>query len=166
MRRYSAVLAAATGVALSAAGLMAQNPAQRLELDRKGETIVLEPYAPNIVRVTLSLNRERAVAAPGYGFVASPDSAGWSASQTEQTDVYQSGQIMVTVDRPRPAGPPPLKTMTDIGKYFGGSTPGAHIIFRTSDGKKLLEMTGWAQAVPNHKDGTADLARDRRPTDH
>ena len=166
MRRYSAVLAAATGVALSAAGLIAQNPAQRLELDRKGETIVLEPYAPNIVRVTLSLNRERAVAAPGYGFVASPDSAGWSASQTEQTDVYQSGQIMVTVDRPRPAGPPPLKTMTDIGKYFGGSTPGAHIIFRTSDGKKLLEMTGWAQAVPNHKDGTADLARDRRPTDH
>ena len=166
MKRYSAVLAIVAGVVVSAAASMAQSPGQRLELDRKGETIVLEPYAPNIVRVTLSLNREPAVAAPGYGFVASPNAAGWAASQTEQTDVYQSSQIVVTVDRPRPAGPPPLKTMSDIGKYFGGSTPGAHLVFKTPDGKKLLEMTGWAQAVPNHKDGTADLVRDRRPTDH
>ena len=26
-------------------------------------------------------------------------------------------------------------------------------------------MTGWDQAVPNHKDGTADINNDRRPTD-
>ena len=26
-------------------------------------------------------------------------------------------------------------------------------------------MTGWEQAVPNHKDGTADITNDRRPTD-
>ncbi|HUX45595.1 MAG TPA: glycoside hydrolase family 31 protein, partial [Terracidiphilus sp.] len=52
-----------------------------------------------------------------------------------------------------------------IAKYFNGSTPGAHLVFRTTEGKKLLEMTGWSQAVPNHKDGTADLARDRRPGD-
>jgi hypothetical protein len=43
----------------------AQTPGQRLELDRKGETIVLEPYAPNILRVTLSLKRDPALAAPG-----------------------------------------------------------------------------------------------------
>ena len=29
----------------------------------------------------------------------------------------------------------------------------------------MLEMTGWAQAVPNHKDDTAALAADRRPSD-
>ena len=48
-------------------------------LGRVGETIVLEPYAPNIVRVTLSLQRASALRAPGYGIIASPDAAGWSA---------------------------------------------------------------------------------------
>ena len=55
--------------------------------------------------------------------------------------------------------------MVDISKFFNGSTPGAHITSTTPEGKKLLEMTGWSQAVPNHKDGTADLNNDRRPTD-
>ena len=50
---------------------------------------MLEPYAPNILRVTLSLKHDPALAAPGYGFVAAPDGDGWSASQTPQADVYQ-----------------------------------------------------------------------------
>lgn len=41
---------------------------------------MLEPYAPNIVRVTLSLQRDSALAPPGYGILAKPDAAGWSAS--------------------------------------------------------------------------------------
>jgi alpha-D-xyloside xylohydrolase len=138
---------------------------QRVEIDRKGETIVLEPYASNILRVTLSLKHEPAVAKPGYGFVGTPDASGWKKSQTDQNDVYQSPRIVATVEREHPAGPPPLQTMADIGKFFNGSTPGAHITFTTPNGKKLLEMTGWSQAMPNHKDGTADLNNDRRPTD-
>ncbi len=144
---------------------LAQTPAPRLEITRQGESIVLEPYAPNILRVTLSLQRENAVAPPGYGLIAAPDAAGWSSSQTPQADLYQSSRILATVDREPPPGPPPLKTMSDIAKYFNGSTPGAHITFRTPEGNTLLELTGWSQSVPNHKDGTADLARDRRPTD-
>ncbi len=41
-------------------------------LDRDGSTIVLEPYAPNIIRVSLSLNKRSALSKPGYGFVATP----------------------------------------------------------------------------------------------
>jgi len=37
--------------------------------DRDGSTLALEPYAQNIIRVTLSTMRDSAVAAPGYGFV-------------------------------------------------------------------------------------------------
>lgn len=33
-------------------------------LDRDGGTVVLEAYAPNIIRVTLSLNKDGAAAAP------------------------------------------------------------------------------------------------------
>src|ERR1035437_4636419 len=165
MQRFHSVLALVTGITLTAVCSQAQNPSQRLELDVRGETIVLEPYAPNILRVTLSLQPESAMAAPGYGVLAAPAPAGWSASRTTQADVYGSSRMVVTVDREPPSGPPPLQTMTNIAKYFIGSTPGAHITFRTSWGAKLLERPGWSQAVPNHKDGTAWLANDRRPTD-
>jgi len=126
---------------------------------------VLEPYAPNILRVTLSLNREPALAAPGYGFVAAPAADGWSASQTANAEVYQSNRIVATVDRELPPAHPPLQTELDIAKYFNGSAPGAHITLRTPEGKTLVEMTGWSQSIPNTKDGTADVARDRHPTD-
>ncbi len=129
--------------------MLAQSPGQRLELDRKGETIVLEPYAPNILRVTLSLKREPALAAPGYGFVASPAADGWSASQTAQADVYQSARIVATVDRDLPPAQPPVQTQMDMGKFFSGSNPGAHITLRTPEGKTLVELTGWTQSVPN-----------------
>ncbi len=83
------------GMVLAGSGLQVYAQASHLELDRKGETIVLEPYAPNIVRVTLSLQHDPALAKPGYGFVASSDAAGWSAARSERADVYRSSQLVV-----------------------------------------------------------------------
>jgi alpha-D-xyloside xylohydrolase len=165
MKRYSSFLAFNVAFVLMAGCLEAQSTGQRLELDRTGETIVLEPYAPNILRVTLSLQHDPAVAKPGFGFVGSPDVAGWTSSQTDRADVYQSSRIVARVDRPNSSARPRLQTEVDIRKYFNGSTPGAHITFTTPEGQKLLEMTGWSQSVPNHKDATASLANDRRPSD-
>jgi alpha-D-xyloside xylohydrolase len=150
---------ASTSIALG----QSSNP--RLKLSREGETIVLEPYAPNILRITISLKRESALGPPGYGFIAAPSASGWSASQTPRADIYASSRIVAAVDRQQRDPNPPLQSQLNIGKYFGGSTPDAHITLRTPEGKTLLEMTGWAQAVPNNKDGTADLAYDRRATD-
>jgi alpha-D-xyloside xylohydrolase len=171
MQRFSAALAILSGIVLSAASIssqsatQAQPPSERLELNRGGATIVLEPYAPNILRVTLSLQHEPAVAAPGYGIVGAPAGEGWTASETAGADVYHSARIVAKVDKDLPSTHPPLQTQVDISKYFNGSAPGAHITLWTTEGKKLLEMTGWSQSVPNHKDGTAQLALDRRPTD-
>ncbi len=163
MQRFS-LIAVFSGIVLACASAVAQTPSPHLVLDREGATVVLEPYAPNILRVTLSLKKESALGAPGYGFIASPATTGWTADQTAKADVYKSARIVATVGKDRDADPP-LSTMVDIGKYFGGSAPGTQITFSTPSGEKLLELTGWSQAVPNHKDGTADLARDRRPTD-
>ncbi len=143
----------------------AQAQQQRLEIDRKGETIVLEPYAPNILRVTLSLQHDAALRAPGYGVIGAPAAAGWNASETAQANVYQSARIVATIEKDLPPSKPPLQTERDIAKYFNGSTPGAHITIKTPEGKQLLEMTGWSQAMPNHKDGTAEVEHDRRPSD-
>jgi alpha-D-xyloside xylohydrolase len=166
MKRFSIALAFCVTAILAAAGFAtAQSPSQRLELDRPGETIVLEPYAPNILRVTLSLNRAPALAVPGYGIVGAPAADGWSATETQWADTYASSRIVATVDRDQPSTTPPVQTQVDIAKYFNGSAPGAHITLRTPEGKTLLELTGWSQSVPNTKDGTADLLRDRRSTD-
>jgi hypothetical protein len=62
--------------ALYAGAANAEEP--RIVLDRGGSTIVLEPYAPNIIRVSLSLLKDQATAAPGYGFIATPSAQGWT----------------------------------------------------------------------------------------
>ena len=90
MKRYSLLVLSFTGMLLIPSIGLGQSSDQRLELDRKGETIILEPYAPNILRVTLSLQRDNALAKPGYGFVGTPNAEGWSKTQTDLNDVYQS----------------------------------------------------------------------------
>jgi alpha-D-xyloside xylohydrolase len=155
-------LAAATLAVLLAGGdARAQRP--QILLDRDGGTIVLEPYAPNIIRVTLSLQREPATAAPGYGFVASPSAEGWSRQQDAQGDVYRSQRLVVTVATNRPGKH--LATHDDIAKFFNGSAPPAHIAIATPDGKKLAELIGWSMSVPNYKDGDASVLNDKRPSD-
>ena len=150
---------------LAGVSALAQSPSQRLELTRGASTVVLEPYADNIIRVTLSLKKEPALAVPGYGIIGTPATYGWNASETAQANVYQSSRIVATIDKDMPSTHPKMQSEIDISKYFNGSAPGMHITLRTPDGKKLLEMTGWSQSVPNHKDGTADVAHDRRSTD-
>src|SRR6202142_4410551 len=129
---------------------------QPLIITRSGETIALEPYAPNIIRVTLSLQKDQATAAPGYGFVGAPAFQGWARSQANGDDVYSSSRMMVTVEGVHPSPPPPL-TVVDIAKFFNGSAPDAHITITTPDGKKLLEMTDCSMSAPNHKDGNANV---------
>ena len=126
------------GLVSSTGAAFAQAPAQRLELDRKGETIVLEPYADNILRVTLSLKKGPALAGPGYGIIGTPAAAGWSATETEKANVYQSSRIVATVEKDLPRTTPLLRTQADIAKFFNGSTPGTHITLRTPEGKTLL----------------------------
>jgi alpha-D-xyloside xylohydrolase len=166
MQKFLALLAVFAGIVFTAIPVPAQTPAYKpettatqLRIYPRGETIVLEAYAPNILRVTLSLGPDQALAAPGYGFVAKPNGEGWSASRAETAEVYTSSRMVATVDHVEPV------SWGEAGKYFSPSTPGAHITFTTPDGKKLLEMTDWSQAGPNEKDGTAFLKRERRPTD-
>ncbi len=156
VRRSSILLFVA---AMFFGGVMGSAQEGKVVLERGKATVVLEPYAPNILRVTLSIKRDKALAGPGYGVTGAPAAAGWSASQNKRgDDVYSSARIIATVGRQE-------KPWDDSTSFFPDSTPGAHITITTPDGKKLLEMTGWTQVVPNQKDGTAAVLADRRPTD-
>src|SRR6201996_1179505 len=65
-------LAYGMGAALlaSSLGSVARAQAGALVLEREGRVISLEPYAPNVLRITMSTERAAATAAPGDGFVA------------------------------------------------------------------------------------------------
>ncbi|HXJ96320.1 MAG TPA: alpha-glucosidase, partial [Terriglobia bacterium] len=59
----------------------AQGQEPRIVLERMGATVVLEPYTPNIIRVSMSLDKDQATAPPGYGFIAAPSAEGWTHRQ-------------------------------------------------------------------------------------
>ncbi|MDZ5646673.1 glycoside hydrolase family 31 protein [Nitrospirillum sp. BR 11828] len=132
------------------------------------QTLVLEPYGPNIIRVTLSLKKDAALAGPGYGIIPGANTAGWTQGRDERGDtVLTSGQMSATVVgwHQAPHAVPPQQTAVDISRYFGGTTNGAHITFKDAAGKTILDFTGWSMGIPNFKDGNSQLLHDRRPTD-
>jgi alpha-D-xyloside xylohydrolase len=135
-----------------------------LVLDRGNSTIVLEPYAPNIIRVTLSRLKDKAIAPPGYGFSGTPSATGWKHEQDARGDVYTSGQLIVTVAPNNP--PTPTANDLQLDKFFNFlSSPRAHITLTTPAGKTLLDMIGWSMTKPNDSLGNTSVLNDERSSD-
>ena len=165
--RDRAFLLLIVAVAVSAGVANAEAP--RVVLDRKGGAIVLEPYAPNIIRVTMSTLKDQALAAPGYGFVASPSADGWTYEHTETADIYKSSRLVISVAVNHPRTSPPLASQVKIGNFFHSSgeiwPPPAHITVTTPEGRTLLTMKRWFMRPPNHESGNLEILSDRRPSD-
>jgi len=131
-------------------------------LERAGRVISFEPYAPNIIRVTISTARTQALMGPGFGFVGTPSAKGWTReTASDGAEIFRSARMAVRLapaDLPEPRALPldPLnQSLRDI--YFGGpnSNPPFHdeIAITDSSGKTLLTMRRW-QMVPNSPSGT------------
>lgn len=162
--RIRNVLVLVMVAAIPGLSLHAQN--SRLVIDRDGSTIVLEPYAPNIVRVTLSILKDQAIAAPGYGIVAKPLPAGWTHETTPTEDIYKSARMSVHFTTPPPPERRPDGSFWNgPRKNFGSFGRGPYMWITTSDDKPLVTMQGWEMAELNDKDGDLQLNNDRRPED-
>ena len=114
--------------------------AQTVKLGDAEATVVVEPYAPNIVRVSISLLKPYAEAAPGYGITAKPFATDWTRERTSHGEILRSPRMIVTTSLSdhtyKPTG-----TQADIAKFFNGSTPGVGLSFKTPEGATLLQMT-------------------------
>ena len=136
-------------------------------LERDGVTVMLSPYAPNIIRVTLSTLRDEATGAPGYGFSGVPSNEGWNSKSTDDADALTSSRMTVSIAKARkqanvPAFPPlPAET----SKYFSGSVPYVGLKITAADGSTILRMQGWEMSKPNNKDDDLGVLNDRRPSD-
>ncbi len=154
---YGLLVAVLGGAAMAQSG--------PLVLERPGRVISLEPYAPNIVRVTMSTDKPAAIAAPGYGIVATPSSDGWTHERdAEGYDVFRSARMVVRVapgtlpddQQPKPM-PLDALNLELRHRYFGGGGGngpndggnGPHndsLLVTTAEGKMLLHMRTWMMA--------------------
>ena len=155
-------------VSLSGVALAQGGP---LVLERDGRTISLEPYAPNILRITMSIDRAAAMGAPGYGFIATPSAKGWTNERaTEGDDVFRSARMVVRV---APEGLPKEKLPQTMpldalnlqlrDPYFGGGGGNGPyndaLLVTTANGKTLLHMHSWAMAPESAEVDQAEAGR-------
>jgi alpha-D-xyloside xylohydrolase len=158
------LLLATTALAQSTPHPPDQRSALSAPLERANQTVTIEPYAPNIVRVTLSTISKEAEAAPGPGFVAPEATAGWHhATSASGADTYASDRMTVTV-APGYRRNPHAK-LPDTAQFFSGSVGGVNIAITLPDGSPLLTMDGWQMAELNQKDDTLKNARGILPAD-
>src|SRR6202012_5372834 len=71
--------------------------AQQVVIARANATVVLEPFAPNVVRVTLSLYRASALRFPGVGIRAAPTISGWTHTNANGEDSFRSDRMVVHI---------------------------------------------------------------------
>ena len=138
-------------------------------LDRDGRTIVLEPYAPNIVRVTLGKDRAKAAGAAGYGLIGIPSMTGWVHQRdSDGSDVFRSSQLVIHVsaDHLPPSRLSRAMPLDDLNqslrdRYFGGGDGNRRnedtVAVTAASGKELLTMRDWSM-VPNKADAEAETA--------
>ena len=161
VRAFGAVLLA---VSLSGAAL-AQGAA--LVVVRKGRTISLEPYAPNILRITMSTDRAAATGPSGYGFVGhAPSADGWTHDRdAEGNDIFRSARMVVRVagdlpeDKPQPMPLDALNLQLRQQYFGGGGGNGPHndaLLVTTAAGKTLLHMRTWTMEPERAEVAAAD----------
>ena len=117
------------------------------ELD--GRVISLAPYAPNILRVTMSWNKAAAMNGPGYGIIAEPNAEGWTRDKdTEGNDVYRSARMVVRLAPGSQTQKMPLDALNNQLReiYFGGGGVPREdeLLVTTPGGKSLVDMRSWS----------------------
>jgi len=133
-------------VAAAAAAAVAVLPAAAAgaplaTVERHGAYVAVEPYGPNVVRVTIATEAALADAAPGYGISGKADAAGWSHRVEGGADVFASAAVTVRV-----AAQPWPKAPSQMERYFAPSLPPVALSVARADGTPLAEMTGWEMA--------------------
>lgn len=145
---FKSAMAVATGMLLASSALATP----LATVDRNGAVVAVEPYAPNVVRVTIALDHDLADAAPGYGISAKSNAAGWTHSGSDAGDTFTSGAVNLTVKaEPWPGAP------SQMTRYFASSIPSVGIDIKGADGKPIVSMGGW-DMVPHDVAGEHTFA--------
>jgi len=169
---WTALLAVSVGAAIC----HGQDGRGKFVLARDNRTIVLEPYGPGIMRITMSPSREVALAAPGYGFVGTPSAAGWTRSQdSEGFDLVRSAKMMIRIapeNFPTPSAMPLDAINQSLRDHYfppgntGTTRFATHddaMTITTADGKPLLKLARWFMTPNRAQPATANIKKTDEP---
>src|SRR5213592_2265990 len=110
-------------------------------VERNGSYVAVEPFAPNVVHVTIALEPDLIGKTPNYGIVGKSDAAGWSRVSGADGDRFASGAMTLTVD------PQPWPKAPDLSaRYLTSSLPPVSLSIGDATGKPIVKMTGWEMA--------------------
>ena len=137
LKHYLAGISSALSLAIAA-----QTLAEPMQvLDRNGAYVAIEPYASNIIHVTLATDRATATAAPGYGFIAKGDAKGFSHKADASGDDFSSSALDLHLNaQPWPSAP----SMGE--RYFAPSLPPVSIQIKNAKGEQVLAMNSWEKS--------------------
>ena len=130
-------------------------------VDREDRSVVIEPYGPNIVRVTLSRDKSAASAPPGYGIIGKPSMIGWAkGAASGQAELFRSEKLQVRVSLDQPPHRLPLDDLNQKlrDQYFGADHTRQRfytdtLAVSTGEGKPLLTLHSWSM-LPNQPGNT------------
>lgn len=127
--------------------------AQSMTVSRGAVTVTVEPYANNVVRVSISTLKDHAAAAAGYGISAKSIATGWTTESTATGDVLRSSRLAVMAARPSPSRPPstPSHSFVRAGSILPMGAP----VESTNERQPLMELRVYSGA-----DATFDLYND------
>lgn len=110
-------------------------------LERNGAFVAVEGYGPNVVHVTIAVDRKEIDKGPGYGILAKNADAAALARKTDAAgDAFSSSALKLFV----PVEKTHVRSMME--NYFAPDLPDVHAVVSDAAGKPLVKMTGWEMA--------------------
>jgi alpha-D-xyloside xylohydrolase len=110
-------------------------------VDRNGSYVAVEPFAPNVVHVTIAVERDLLEKEKNFGIVADSNASGWAHEVGADGDRFRTSAMTVTVDpQPWPSAP------SQMARYFQSSLPPVSLSIGDAGGNPIVKMTGWDMA--------------------
>jgi len=108
-------------------------------LDRNGAFVSVEAYGPNVVHVTIAVDKAEVLKGPGYGIlVKQADNSAFRHVAGKDGDTFASSGMTLRVN---PAPAPRIPSQSE--KYFASSLASVGLQVSNAKGEKILDMTGW-----------------------
>ena len=108
-------------------------------LDRDGAWVSVEGYGPNVVHITIAVDKAEVLRGPGFGILAQgADSSAFRQARDVGGDTFASSALKLHVD----AAPPP-HVPSQGEKYFAPSLAPVALQVRNTRGELLLSMSSW-----------------------
>ncbi|MET0320800.1 MAG: glycoside hydrolase family 31 protein [Duganella sp.] len=108
-------------------------------LDRNGAYVSVESYGPNVLHVTIAVDKAEVLKGPGYGILPkSADNSAFRHNASNGADTFSSSGMTVHVN---PAPAPSVPTQGQ--KYFAPALASVGLQVNNAKGEQILNMAGW-----------------------